>query len=106
MNKVYIVTSEVVTYDDFNSDVEGVFTNKEKAMQRLREAIERLCWNEKENLEEDYECEDEDDRVFDTFEECWDDWVRTGFVTPNFWRYSNECDMTIVVCVAEREVED
>lgn len=106
MDKVYIVASEVVSYDDFNSDIYGVYTNEEKAKKEMLAAIDDLCETIKENLMDDFECEDEEERMFDTFEEYWEDWVAQSFVTPNYWRYSNDDDIVFVVYLAVKEVED
>ena len=104
MDKVFVVTSEVVTYDDFNSNVEGVFTNEDSAKKRMMEAIERMCECQKENLECDYE-DEADELGYDSFEEYWSEWVNEGFVTPNFWRYTDD-DMTIVIAICPRDVEE
>lgn len=106
MNKVYIVASEVVSYDDFNSDIYGVYTTEEKAKKEMLAAIDDLCETIKENLADDFECEDEEERMFDTFEEYWEDWVAQSFVTPNYWRYSDDDDIVFVVYLAVKEVED
>jgi hypothetical protein len=106
MSKVYIIASEVITTDEYTSNIEGVFTNKDKATARMKECIDNLCWFEKENLESDYEDEGSDE--FDTFEEYWADWVENGFVANKrtFWHYSNEVDMEINVHIVEKEVEE
>lgn len=104
MDKVFVVTSEVVTYDDFNSDVEGVFTNEDSAKKRMMESIERMCESQKESLECDYE-DEADELGYDSFEEYWSEWVNEGFVTPNFWRYTDD-DMTIVIAICPRNVEE
>ena len=104
MDKVFVVTSEVVTYDDFNSCVEGVFTNEESAKKRLIAVIDRMCETQKENLECDYE---DEELEYDTFEDYWDEWINEGFVTPNhcFWRYVED-DMTIVIAITPRDIEE
>ena len=99
MDKVFVVTKEVVTLDDFNVNVEGVFTSEEDAKKRMREAIDSACIVQKENLEYDYE-DEADELDYDSFEEYWEDWVNENFETPNFWRL-NEEEMTIVVSISE-----
>ena len=104
MNKIYVVTSEVVTYDDFNSRVEGLFISEDKAKERLTEVIESLCLNQKESLESDYE-DEAADLEYDSFDEYWEEWINGGFVAPNFWRF-NDDDMTIVVSIVQKTLED
>lgn len=104
MDKVFVVTSEVVDIDDFNCNVEGIFTNEESAKKRLVEVIERMCYTFKEDLECDYE-DEADELEYDSFEEYWNEWVNERFVTPSFWKYSDD-DMDIVITISPRDVEE
>ena len=104
MDKVFVVTTEIVTLDDFNVNVEGVFTSEEDAKKRMRAAIDFACVSQKENLEFDYE-DEVDELGYDSFDEYWEDWVKDNFVTPNFWRL-NEEEMTIVVAISKRTLNE
>jgi hypothetical protein len=104
MDKVFVVTTEIVTLDDFNVDVNGVFTSEEDAKKRMREAIDSACEVQKEDLAFDYE-DESDELGYDSFEEYWEDWVKDNFVTPNFWRL-NEEEMTIVVAISKRTLNE
>lgn len=105
MEKVYIVKSETLTTDDFFSLICGVYKSKESALSKMKAEINDLCEDIRENLECDFEVENEE-LGYDSFEEYWEDWVAENFVTPTFWRYSNEDDKTLIVSIMRVDVED
>lgn len=112
MSKVYIVATEVVTFEMLESNVESVCSTEKKARERMRDAIEELCSEIKENLEDYFEYdyaeevelrdEDDDSEVFETFEEYWENWVNEQFLTPDHWKF----DVKYSVRLLEKEVED
>lgn len=108
MDKVYIVNGETIGFEDTYSAIAGVHTTEEGARKRMREEIDSRCIGIKDRFEEQFNDEDyaEDFEDYETFEEFWADWVSMQFVTPNFWRYSDETDFTYVVSLIEKKVED
>ena len=108
MEKVYIVEGQTISYDETTTEIEGVHTTEEGARKGLREEIDSLCEDIKNDLFDKFNDEDyaEDFEGYETFEEYWDDWVNEHFVAENFWRYSDETDYTYVVSVIEKNLED
>ena len=108
MSKVYIVTGEVISFDDTETFVAGVHTTEEGAMKRMREEIQERCTDLYDRFKEEFEDEDyaEDYEDYDTFEEFWEDWVDEHFVSKTFWRYSDESDFTYVVSIFAKDLED
>ena len=108
MDKVYIVEGQTIGYDDTYSAIAGVHTTEESARKRMREEIDSRCVGIKDDLEDKFGDEDyaEDFEGYETFEEYWNDWVDENFVTKNFWRYSDETDLTYIVYLTARDVED
>ena len=108
MEKVYIVEGQTISYDETTTEIEGVHTTEEGAKKGLREEIDSLCENIKNDLFDKFNDEDyaEDFEGYETFDEYWDDWVSENFVTKNFWRYSDETDFTYVVSIIEKNLED
>ena len=106
MNKVYIVEGQTLSVDDTTSTIAGVHTTEEGARKRMREEIDSLCADIKEDLEEQFEDNAEDFEDYKSFKEYWNDWVAEHFVTKNFWRYSDETDFAYIVSIIEKNVED
>ena len=108
MEKVYIVEGQTISYDETTTEIEGVHTTEEGARKGLREEIDSLCEDIKNDLFDKFSDEDyaEDFEGYETFEEYWDDWVNEHFVAENFWRYSDETDYTYVVSLIEKNLED
>ena len=108
MKKVYIVEGQTISYDETTTEIEGVHTTEEGAKKGLREEIDSLCEDIKNDLFDKFNDEDyaEDFEGYETFEEYWDDWVNEHFVTEDFWRYSDESDYTYVVSLIEKNLED
>ena len=108
MEKVYIVEGQTISYDETTTEIEGVHTTEEGARKGLREEIDSLCENIKNDLFDKFNDEDyaEDFEGYETFEEYWDDWVNEHFVAEDFWRYSDETDYTYVVSLVEKNLED
>ena len=108
MEKVYIVEGQTISYDETTTEIEGVHTTEEGARKGLREEIDSLCEDIKNDLFDKFNDEDyaEDFEGYETFEEYWDDWVNEHFVAENFWRYSDETDFTYVVSIIEKNLED
>lgn len=108
MEKVYIVEGQTISYDETTTEIEGVHTTEEGARKGLREEIDSLCEDIKNDLFDKFNDEDyaEDFEGYETFEEYWDDWVNEHFVAENFWRYSDESDYTYVVSIIEKNLED
>ena len=120
MEKVYIVEGQTISYDETTTEIEGVHTTEEGARKGLREEIDSLCEDIKNDLFDKFNDEDyaEDFEGYETFEEYWDDWVNKHFVKNNycirkkigdaedFWRYSDETDYTYVVSLIEKNLED
>ena len=108
MKKVYIVEGQTISYDETTTEIEGVHTTEEGARKGLREEIDSLCEDIKNDLFDKFNDEDyaEDFEGYETFEEYWDDWVNEHFVAENFWRYSDETDYTYVVSLIEKNLED
>ena len=108
MEKVYIVEGQTISYDETATEIEGVHTTEEGARKGLREEIDSLCEDIKNDLFDKFNDEDyaEDFEGYETFEEYWDDWVNEHFVAENLWRYSDETDYTYVVSLVEKNVED
>ena len=108
MEKVYIVEGQTISYDETTTEIEGVHTTEEGARKGLREEIDSLCEDIKNDLFDKFNDEDyaEDFEGYETFDEYWDDWVSENFVTKNFWRYSDETDYTYVVSLIEKNLED
>ena len=108
MEKVYIVEGQTISCDETITEIEGVHTTEEGARKGLREEIDSLCEDIKNDLFDKFNDEDyaEDFEGYETFEEYWDDWVSENFVTKNFWRYSDETDFTYVVSIIEKNLED
>ena len=108
MEKVYIVEGQKISYDETTTEIEGVHTTEEGARKGLREEIDSLCEDIKNDLFDKFNDEDyaEDFEGYETFEEYWDDWVNEHFVAENFWRYSDETDYTYVVSLIEKNLED
>ena len=108
MEKVYIVEGQTISYDETTTEIEGVHTTEEGARKGLREEIDSLCEDIKNDLFDKFNDEDyaEDFEGYETFEEYWDDWVNEHFVAENFWRYSDETDYTYVVSLIEKNLED
>ena len=108
MEKVYIVEGQTISYDETTTEIEGVHTTEEGARKGLREEIDSLCENIKNDLFDKFNDEDyaEDFEGYETFEEYWDDWVNEHFVAEHFWRYSDESDYTYVVSIIEKYLED
>ena len=93
-NKVYVVKSEVISYDDAFSTIEGVNRTLAGAKERLLKVVEIMCANIKESSNEDFNDEDyaDDFDGYNSFEEFWDDWVKERFYgDETFWQY-DECD--------------
>ena len=108
MKKVYIVEGQTISCDETITEIEGVHTTEEGAKKGLREEIDSLCENIKNDLFDKFNDEDyaEDFEGYETFDEYWDDWVNENFVTKNFWRYSDETDFTYIVSIIEKNLED
>ena len=108
MEKVYIVEGQTISYDETTTEIEGVHTTEEGARKGLREEIDSLCEDIKNDLFDKFNDEDyaEDFEGYETFEEYWDDWVNEHFVAEDFWRYSDETDYTYVVSIIEKNLED
>ena len=108
MEKVYIVEGQTISYDETTTEIEGVHTTEEGARKGLREEIDSLCEDIKNDLFDKFNDEDyaEDFEGYETFDEYWDDWVSENFVTKNFWRYSDETDFTYIVSIIEKNLED
>lgn len=108
MEKVYIVEGQTISCDETITEIEGVHTTEEGARKGLREEIDSLCADIKDDLEDKFNDEDyaEDFEGYETFEEYWDDWVNEHFVAEDFWRYSDETDYTYVVSLIEKNLED
>lgn len=108
MEKVYIVEGQTISYDETTTEIEGVHTTEEGARKGLREEIDSLCEDIKNDLFDKFNDEDyaEDFEGYETFEEYWDDWVNEHFVAEDFWRYSDETDYTYVVSLIEKNLED
>ena len=108
MEKVYIVEGQAISYDETTTEIEGVHTTEEGARKGLREEIDSLCEDIKNDLFDKFNDEDyaEDFEGYETFEEYWDDWVNEHFVAEDFWRYSDETDYTYVVSLIEKNLED
>lgn len=108
MEKVYIVEGQTISYDETTTEIEGVHTTEEGARKGLREEIDSLCEDIKNDLFDKFNDEDyaEDFEGYETFEEFWDDWVNEHFVAEDFWRYSDETDYTYVVSLIEKNLED
>ena len=108
MKKVYIVEGQTINCDETITEIEGVHTTEEGARKGLREEIDSLCEDIKNDLFDKFNDEDyaEDFEGYETFDEYWDDWVSENFVTKNFWRYSDETDFTYVVSIIEKNLED
>lgn len=108
MEKVYIVEGQTISYDETTTEIEGVHTTEEGARKGLREEIDSLCEDIKNDLFDKFNDEDyaEDFEGYETFEEYWDDWVNEHFVAEDFWRYSDESDYTYVVSIIEKNLED
>ena len=108
MKKVYIVEGQTISYDETTTEIEGVHTTEEGARKGLREEIDSLCEDIKNDLFDKFNDEDyaEDFEGYETFEEYWDDWVNEHFVAGDFWRYSDETDYTYVVSLIEKNLED
>ena len=108
MEKVYIVEGQKISYDETTTEIEGVHTTEEGARKGLREEIDSLCEDIKNDLFDKFNDEDyaEDFEGYETFEEYWDDWVNEHFVAEDFWRYSDETDYTYVVSLIEKNLED
>ena len=108
MEKVYIVEGQTISYDETTTEIEGVHTTEEGARKGLREEIESLCEDIKNDLFDKFNDEDyaEDFEGYETFEEYSDDWVNEHFVAEDFWRYSDETDYTYVVSLIEKNLED
>ena len=108
MEKVYIVEGQTISYDETITEIEGVHTTEEGARKGLREEIDSLCEDIKNDLFDKFNDEDyaEDFEGYETFEEYWDDWVNEHFVAEDFWRYSDETDYTYVVSLIEKNLED
>ena len=108
MEKVYIREGQKISYDETTTEIEGVHTTEEGARKGLREEIDSLCEDIKNDLFDNFNDEDyaEDFEGYETFEEFWADWVDKHFVTQNLWRYSDETDYTYEVFLTEKNVED
>ena len=108
MEKVYIVEGQTISYDETTTEIEGVHTTEEGARKGLREEIDSLCEDIKNDLFDKFNDEDyaEDFEGYENFEEYWDDWVNEHFVAEDFWRYSDETDYTYVVSLIEKNLED
>ena len=108
MKKVYIVEGQTIGYDDTDTSIAGIHTTEEGARKGLREEIDSLCEDIKNDLFDKFNDEDyaEDFEGYETFDEYWDDWVSENFVTKNFWRYSDETDFTYVVSIIEKNLEN
>lgn len=108
MEKVYIVEGQTISYDETTTEIEGVHTTEEGARKGLREEIDSLCEDIKNDLFDKFNDEDyaEDFEGYETFGEYWDDWVNEHFVAKDFWRYSDETDYTYVVSLVEKNLED
>ena len=108
MKKVYIVEGQTISCDETITEIEGVHTTEEGAKKALREEIDSLCENIKNDLFDKFDDEDyaEDFEGYETFEEYWDDWVNEHFIAEDFWRYSDESDYTYVVSIIEKYLVD
>lgn len=108
MDKVYIVEGQTISYDDTFSAIAGVHTTEEGARKRMREEIDSRCAGIKDDLEDKFGDEDyaENFEDYESFEEFWTDWVDENFVTEDFWRYSDESYLTIIVSITETNLED
>ena len=108
MKKVYIVEGQTISCDETITEIEGVHTTEEGAKKGLREEIDSLCENIKNDLFDKFNDEDyaEDFEGYETFDEYWDDWVSENFVTKDFWRYSDETDYTYEVSIIGKYLED
>lgn len=89
-NKVYVVKSEVISYDDAFSTIEGVNRTSAGAKERLLKVVEIICANIKESLmalfnDEDYA---DDFDGYDSFDDFWKDWIDERFYgDETFWQY-------------------
>ena len=108
MKKVYIVEGQTISCDETITEIEGVHTTEEGARKGLREEIDSLCEDIKNDLFDKFNDEDyaEDFEGYESFGEYWDDWVNEHFVAEDFWRYSDETDYTYVVSLIEKNLED
>ena len=108
MDKVYIVNGSTIDIEDTYSAIAGVHTTEEGARKRMREEIDSRCAGIKDDLEDKFGDEDyaEDFEGYETFDEYWDDWVDENFVAEDFWRYSDETYLTIIVSITETNLED
>ena len=108
MEKVYIVEGQTISYDETTTEIEGVHTTEEGARKGLREEIDSLCEDIKNDLFDKFNDEDyaEDFEGYETFEEYWDDWVNEHFVAEDFWRYSDESDYTYEASIIEKYLVD
>ena len=108
MKKVYIVEGQTISCDETITEIEGVHTTEEGAKKALREEIDSLCEDIKNDLFDKFNDEDyaEDFEDYETFEEYWDDWVNEHFIAEDFWRYSDESDYTYVVSIIEKYLVD
>ena len=108
MKKVYIVEGQTINCDETITEIEGVHTTEEGARKGLREEIDSLCEDIKNDLFDKFNDEDyaEDFEGYETFEEYWDDWVNKHFIAENFWRYSDELDYIYEVSIIEKNLVD
>lgn len=104
-NKVYVVKSQVISYDDAFSTIEGVNRTLAGAKERLLKVVEIMCANIKESSNENFNDEDyaDDFDGYNSFEEFWDDWVKDSTHTPKYWCYSTD-ELSISVYIQEVEV--
>ena len=112
MKKVYIVEGQKISYDETTTEIEGVHTTEEGARKGLREEIDSLCEDIKNDLFDKFNDEDyaEDFEGYETFGEYWDDWVNKHFIAEDLslkaWRYSDETDYTYEVSIIEKYLVD
>lgn len=89
-NKVFVVKSEVISYDDAFSTIEGVNRTLAGAKERLLKVVEIICVSIKDSLMKQFNDEDyaDDFDGYDSFDEFWSEWVNERFYGEDtFWQY-------------------
>ncbi len=110
--KVFVVTSEIISADDCNSSAEGVYRTIDGALRKTGEVVRMLCSTIYEEFEEWYNERDqyegyaEEFEGYESLEEYWDDWVAGHFESQTYWTYSDEQDFEYRVEIMEMELED
>lgn len=107
MENIFVITREVIGIydDDIDFDVLIAHKDKDKAIASLRENIDKICSDIKDDYEtmfndEDYADDFEDFEGYDSFEQYWEEWVSNQFVTPTFWQYLTD-ELTINIQIKE-----